>query len=247
MDNKNNSKLEAVSNKLIGFANALSIRSQVEKKFQKLAIKPENILQGAVIPYERYASFSERVNAFFLDSLLLILVVFYLLFFWQSVLPKGTSPMEMLDLCEGVSQQECVSKLKDYYSSSSFLAGNLISIIFQVALYGVFFVLFWFKFSATPGKMLFRLKIVDADTYEKPSKTQFLIRFLGYIVALLPFGFGLFAAYFSPRVQGWQDKLANTVVVSKNPINVDRQLKYNLRSTLILIIFLVVILFLLRK
>ncbi len=75
----------------------------------------------------------------------------------------------------------------------------------------VFF--FWIKKSATPGKMLIKSKIVDASTGGQPSVSQWIIRYLGYIVSCVPLGLGLFAVGWDRRKQGWHDKMAGTLVV----------------------------------
>lgn len=78
----------------------------------------------------------------------------------------------------------------------------------------VFF--FWIKKAATPGKMLIKSKIIDANTGGKPGISQWLIRYLGYVVATLPIGLGIFAVGTDHRKQGWHDKMANTLVVKND-------------------------------
>lgn len=73
--------------------------------------------------------------------------------------------------------------------------------------------LFWMYRSATPGKMMLRARIIDARTGAPPSRTQMVVRYLGYYVATLPLGMGLLWVAFDPRKQGWHDKLARTSVV----------------------------------
>jgi uncharacterized RDD family membrane protein YckC len=72
---------------------------------------------------------------------------------------------------------------------------------------------FWLSAQSTPGKMLFKAKIVDAETGAKPSGKQFALRYLGYIVGSLALGLGFLWAAFDKRNQGWHDKMAGTVVV----------------------------------
>ncbi len=74
---------------------------------------------------------------------------------------------------------------------------------------------FWIYRQATPGKMLVSAKIVDAKTGEKPSVSQYIIRYLGYIVSTLPLGLGLFWVAWDKRKQGWHDKMAGTLVVKE--------------------------------
>jgi len=77
-------------------------------------------------------------------------------------------------------------------------------------------VVFWKYKSATPGKMLFRLIIVDAKTLQKPTTAQLIIRYFSYYVSTIPFCLGFLWIAFDPRKQGWHDKIASTLVI-KNP------------------------------
>jgi len=74
-------------------------------------------------------------------------------------------------------------------------------------------ILLWKYYQATPGKMIFKATIVDAKTGGKPTLKQWIIRYLGYFVSLLPFGLGYFWVAFDKKKQSFHDKLANTVVV----------------------------------
>ena len=76
--------------------------------------------------------------------------------------------------------------------------------------------LFWIYKSATPGKMITKLVIVDAKTGGKPTTGQFLLRYLGYYVSTVPLGLGLIWVAFDQRKQGWHDKIAGTLVVRQS-------------------------------
>jgi uncharacterized RDD family membrane protein YckC len=79
----------------------------------------------------------------------------------------------------------------------------------------VVFICCWVGWSATPGKMILSMRIVDAETGGKPSFAQFVGRFLGYYLSALPLFLGYLWAVFDRRKQTWHDKLAGTVVVRK--------------------------------
>jgi uncharacterized RDD family membrane protein YckC len=79
-------------------------------------------------------------------------------------------------------------------------------------------ILLWKYYQATPGKMIFKATIVDAKTGGKPTLKQWIIRYLGYFVSLLPFGLGYFWVAFDKKKQGFHDKLANTVVIQSKVI-----------------------------
>ena len=106
---------------------------------------------------------------------------------------------------------------KTYFDSDKFIQGPadfLLTWIFPI----LAIMVFWFAKSATPGKILFRLLIVDAKTLQKPSTKQFIIRYLGYYVSALPFCLGFIWIGFDKRKQGWHDKLANTLVIHETKL-----------------------------
>jgi len=88
-------------------------------------------------------------------------------------------------------------------------------VLLQWGLPAVFVFAFWIACQATPGKLVFGSRIVDARDGGKPGAAQWAIRYLGYFVSLLPLGLGFWWVAFDPRKQGWHDKLAHTVVVHR--------------------------------
>lgn len=102
----------------------------------------------------------------------------------------------------------------DYFEgdNASLIAGPadlLISWLFPV----VVVVAFWIYQQATPGKMVFAAKIVDAQTGGAASNAQLIGRYFAYLIAGLPLGLGFIWIAFDKRKQGWHDKLAGTLVV----------------------------------
>ena len=99
-----------------------------------------------------------------------------------------------------------------YWDSDKLIHGP-VDFLVSWLLPAVAVVVFWINRQATPGKIAIDAKIVDADTFEAPTTSKLLIRYLGYYVST----FGLFIGFlwiaFDPRKQGWHDKMANTVVV----------------------------------
>ncbi len=72
---------------------------------------------------------------------------------------------------------------------------------------------FWRRFRGTPGKMLLRLRVVDAATGNTMTVGQSLLRYFAYIPAMLPLGLGLLWIGWDRRKQGWHDKIAGSVVI----------------------------------
>ena len=78
---------------------------------------------------------------------------------------------------------------------------------------------FWFVRQATPGKILLRLKIVDAATQGKPTPRQLLIRYFAYALglifapAVIIMMLGCLWVAIDRRRQSLHDKLAGTIVI----------------------------------
>jgi|GEM_PF-118312 len=100
----------------------------------------------------------------------------------------------------------------NYWASEAFFKGYW-DLFFNYILPAIAVIIFWSYKSATPGKMALKLSIVDSKTGEKPSTGQFVGRYFGYYVSMLPLFLGIIWVGFDKRKQGWHDKLAGTVVV----------------------------------
>jgi uncharacterized RDD family membrane protein YckC len=104
---------------------------------------------------------------------------------------------------------------KAYWSGETLYLG-IWDLLFNYIFPAIVVILFWFYKSATPGKMVLNLSIVDANTGNKPSIKQFIIRYIGYFISIAPVFLGIIWIGFDKRKQGWHDKLADTVVIKIN-------------------------------
>ncbi|MBN2178773.1 MAG: RDD family protein [Deltaproteobacteria bacterium] len=136
----------------------------------------------------QYGGFWIRFVATLIDSILLILISYPLLLMLYG---------------------------KDYFATGTIIKGPADFLISWV-LPAVAIIVFWSYRSATPGKMICSLEIVDAKTGGKPSTGQFIGRYFAYFVSTIPFCIGFLWVAFDRRKQSWHDKLAGTVVVRKN-------------------------------
>ena len=101
---------------------------------------------------------------------------------------------------------------REYWTSTVLLQGP-VDFVLQWVAPALAIIAFWLARQATPGKMLIRAKIADADTGGPPTRRQAIVRYLGYYVSLFGLGLGFFSVGWDRRKQGWHDKLAKTVVV----------------------------------
>lgn len=132
-----------------------------------------------------YAGFWVRVGASLVDTLLMLIVIF-----------------PILTMIYG----------QEYWLSESFMLGTW-DFLFNYIFPAIAVILFWSYKSATPGKMAFKLSIVDAKTGEKPTTGQLVGRYFAYYASIIPLLLGLFWVGIDKRKQGWHDKLAGTVVI----------------------------------
>ncbi len=166
-------------------------------------------------PDKKYASFNRRMLAVTVDSVLLMLLIapiVEVLF----TLSYGPPPITLEELRRQMqmqpSQEEAAAYFWEVLRTTGFLeryvAKSLIQLLVLLGLTGWC----WSKWSATPGKMLLRIKVVNADTEQPITTRQIFLRLLGYIVSG-PSLVGIFWIGIDKRRQGWHDKIANTVVV----------------------------------
>ena len=79
----------------------------------------------------------------------------------------------------------------------------------------LYFVGFQCLFSASPGKMLLSLQVLDLETHEPINPLQCLIRYAGYWLVIMSLGLGLGGIFNGRKPQGWHDRLAHTVVIQR--------------------------------
>ena len=136
---------------------------------------------------QQYAGFWIRVGAALIDTVLLLLIL-----------------MPILTAIYG----------KEYWMGESSGAG-IMDIVFNYILPAVVVIVFWVYKSATPGKMILDLKIIDAKTGGKPTTGKFILRYLCYYVSTIPLMLGLIWVGIDKKKQGWHDKIAGTLVIKQ--------------------------------
>lgn len=139
---------------------------------------------------ETFAGFWRRFGAALIDVLLIMLITFPILI--------GIYGMSYFD-----------------FDKTGFVAGPA-DFFLSYLLPAIGTMWFWTRYRGTPGKLAMRAYVVDAGTGNSITLRQSFIRYLGYFVSLIPLGLGYLWVAFDPRKQGWHDKLAGTVVVTRS-------------------------------
>ena len=104
-----------------------------------------------------------------------------------------------------------------YWGSAS-IAQGFWDVVFNYLLPALAVIVFWTYRSATPGKMITGLSIVDANSGGKPTTMQFVVRYLGYYVSMLPLFLGFLWVAIDKRKQGLHDKIARTLVIKRSAV-----------------------------
>ncbi len=80
-----------------------------------------------------------------------------------------------------------------------------------------YFVFFWSTTGQTPGNRLLEIRVCRAADGEPVGLGAAVLRFIGLILAALPFFLGFLPILLDDRRRGLQDMLAGTVVVPTPP------------------------------
>ena len=81
---------------------------------------------------------------------------------------------------------------------------------FGAAAYTIFC---WWRYGATPGKIAFSARIVDANSGGRPGFGRLVARYFAYIISAAPLFLGFAWIAIDRRKQAWHDKIAGTRVV----------------------------------
>jgi uncharacterized RDD family membrane protein YckC len=139
-----------------------------------------------------YVGFWSRVGASIIDSILILLL---------------TSPIVYL-----------IYGPRYFTDNKQLIAGGW-DFMATWVLPAVAVIVFWIYRSATPGKIILGMRIVDAETGGKPSTGQLIGRYFAYYVSAIPLSLGFLWIAFDKRKQGWHDKLAGTVVIEDDVLD----------------------------
>ena len=81
-----------------------------------------------------------------------------------------------------------------------------------VALYGIIYALFIAKTGQTPGKKAYKIKVVDAKTYENISFFRALVRFVAFLFGATIL-MGLLFPFYNKQKKALHDMIANTIEI----------------------------------
>ncbi|MBU2899183.1 RDD family protein [Vibrio hepatarius] len=135
----------------------------------------------------QYAGFLPRLGATLIDTVLLLLLTIPIMYWAYGEL---------------------------YWSSDDFLLGGWDLILNWVCPL-IASIIFWVYRSATPGKMVFNLAVLNAKTGQPLTVSTSIIRYFSYYISAIPLCLGFIWIIFNHKKQGWHDLIAGTIVVKQ--------------------------------
>ena len=146
------------------------------------------------------AGFWQRLPAFIIDNIILQILAEIII-----------SPLKSnLDINETT-----FASIEDIIQNfETFITYGLFSIAVHISISCFYFTLFHGSTGQTIGKKMMGVKVVPSTGGMMNYRKAF-IRYLGYIISVIPFFLGFLWIAFDKNKQGWHDKIAGTYVVKQ--------------------------------
>ena len=150
----------------------------------------------------QYAGFASRLIAYAID---IVIVVICITVIWW-LLKATIELLKVQDVLAALGWAENFTLVLD--PSDDFVLRGFVFII-GVGFYNIFFLTLA---NRTIGKAVMGLQVVPLKG-GRIGLVRAILRYLGYIVSIIPFFWGFVWILFSRKRQGWHDKIARTCVV----------------------------------
>jgi hypothetical protein len=191
--------------------------SKIFTVFRYLGLRPKKIDPK----YKKYVGLNHRMIAATIDTLIAMITIGFItgliLDQFSHSRPITFEEIEAIKASPKTETLELLRLLRESGKLTEFLFNTTV----QMTVLLITSAICWKLWSATPGKMLMGMKIVDADTEKPITNRQIILRTLGYIPSFGIFFLGIFWISFNKRHQGWHDKIAGTVVIYPPKIKVE--------------------------
>lgn len=150
-----------------------------------------------------YAGFASRLVAFVLDTVIISVSIVSISWFLSA----------SMNMLQGEVILRSLAKISPMIQKANFVLTHPITQGAATAIFVVvYFIFFWTTIGQTPGKYILGLRVVSHDG-KRLKLLQAALRYLGYYLSGLPFGFGFFWILIDDQRRGWHDRLAGTCVI----------------------------------
>lgn len=150
----------------------------------------------------QYAGFTSRLIAYSIDTIIVIVGISVI---WWLI----NTTLDLLSIQDVLEALGMTEELELLFNSNDEFVLRGITLVVGVGLYHVFFLTLA---NRTIGKSIMGLQVVPLKG-GRIGIMRATLRYLGYIVSIIPLFFGFIWILFSRSCQGWHDKVAGTCVV----------------------------------
>jgi len=177
--------------------------------FKVLGLRPKPLEEK----YKRYAGLNRRMMASTIDTLFAaFLIAPFVDMLTEGVVPTREISFDDMNAANADPANANLNMLRLIVESgkaTEFLYGSMMNMLALLVVSAIC----WKFWSATPGKILLRMKIVDMQTEQPLTNSQIIIRALGYIPSCVMLFMGIFWISLNKRRQGWHDMMAGSAVI----------------------------------
>jgi uncharacterized RDD family membrane protein YckC len=143
---------------------------------------------------QEYAGFWIRLGATILDSMFFMFVFLGTLYLFMG------------------NDAFLFAQGKPLLSNYSDIQLNLYTFFYNIVP-AILTIFFWIRYKGTPGKIILNIEVVNEEDGKALSIGRAFLRYIGYIVSIIPFGLGFFWMLFDNRNRTWHDMMAKSVVI----------------------------------
>lgn len=132
----------------------------------------------------QYATFDRRMIASSIDIMIMTIILYPLMAIVNFVLYRGGISLDEFFTTHGrtVSAEDLGDFIMQEHLIVKWLFVQGVVFIAMAA----YFIWFWYRKGATPGKLVIKCRIIDANTNQPPSLKQCIGRFFGYMLSVVP-------------------------------------------------------------
>lgn len=154
----------------------------------------------------RFAGFWRRFVAYLIDGFIIGVIFFILMIVAGVAFLAGALSGDTEALVATITDPQMMTSV------------TLLVWVFSILMNMAYFTYFHGSSGRTPGKMLLNLQVVSIEGQPIGFGVAFL-RSVGYLVSSAIFCLGYIWIGFDKKKQGWHDKIAQTVVIIRDPEN----------------------------
>jgi uncharacterized RDD family membrane protein YckC len=162
--------------------------------------------------FDLYPDFNKRMIAATLDSVVLMFLT--PVFDWLAPIDRSGLSTIAMAARDQENPPPVSSLTMQLLQDHAFVRSWLENFSLQCLAFLIYSAICWYFWSATPGKMIMGMKIVQAKTHKPINIVNIALRLAGYVISMTCLMAGILWIGTNKRHRGWHDYLAYTEVIN---------------------------------